>query len=119
MFSPTRARVMGKTGKLYRPETTLKHGEYTESRLCWVVAWADDCKILPREGLAEKGKLVTIPDSFCFIHNDVDLWDEYKDDPAFIGLTNYAEQYKCDIETKMVHEGSICAELEDLWKNKA
>ena len=101
MFSPTKPRKTGNLGLIYRPEQSLKHGEYTQSRFCWIVSWADDCKTLVRENLNEKGKVVAIPDSFCFIHNDVDLWDDFKDDPAFIGLKTYAEQYDCDIETKM------------------
>lgn len=116
LFSPVRSRVIGKTGVLFKAETHLKIGEYTETRLCWVADWANDCKTLVQENLSRKGAVVAIPDSFCYIHNDLDLWDDYKKDPAFAGLVKYAEKYKCDIETKMVHENSIAAEVEDTWK---
>ena len=112
MFSPTQEKKIGK-GVLWGNEKNLKHGEYTRCRPCWIFSWADDCKTLIQENLNKVGKLVLIPDSFCLIQNDINLWPEYEHRVEFAGLKDDCEKFSADVDTKMVHENSLIAEVLD------
>lgn len=82
-----------------------KNGSIGRWQELWVVAASPNCGFE-----YSKGVKVWVQDGFeLYDIDDLGLWDELKDDPAFASLKAFAEECEGDVITKLVAEGSIDA----------
>lgn len=90
---------------LYVPNSN--RGNMTRSEDIFVLSVADDCR-----DKWQKGQHLLISDAFELEPVDLDLWDKYKDDPAFEKLKKFNDEVQGKIVTTIVHELSILGEVE-------
>lgn len=88
---------------LYAPRATYK--AFSRAEDIWIIAAANDCD----QGPWVKGMHGVVSDAFELDPTDFDLWEQLKDDPAFVGLKEFAAGCEGEIQTKLVHEDSVLA----------
>jgi len=99
---PYRGKFQGST--LYQPKDIL--GSLSRAEDIWVLAWADDCQFTWHKGFHG-----LLDDGLELEPSNLDLWEEHKDDPEFAEMKQFVEEVEGIVETKIVHERSILAEV--------
>lgn len=95
-------------GGIYLARSSYK--AYSRAEDLWIIRAADDCD----QGPWTPGQHVLVSDAFELDPTDFDLWQQYQDDPKFAALKKFAEGYEGEIATKLVHEDSIMAVVDDI-----
>lgn len=98
-----RQKIAGSS--LYMPNAS--RGSYTRAEDFWVLNSADDCR-LPWP----KGTHGLVSDGFELEPINLELWEEYKSDPAFVELRSYEQELEGKVVTKLLHEDSVLALVE-------
>src|SRR5690242_4399268 len=99
---PKRLKFSGST--LFRPNEIT--GSLSRAEDIWVLSWADDCQFTWR-----KGYHGLIDDGFELEPVELDLWEEHQQDPEFESMRKFVEDCQGTVETKIIHEKSIMAEV--------
>lgn len=104
-----RSRMISHSG-LYLPNSS--RGILTRSEDVWILNAASDCRMK-----WTKGQHLLISDGFEFEPVDLDLWDNHFEDEAFHQLKKFSDDVCGKVQTMIVHEDSILAEVEgDLFQ---
>ena len=98
-----RQRMRTKSG-LYLGNSN--RGNFTRAEDVWVLRAAEDCRYPWL-----KAQHLLISDAFELEPVELGLWDKYKDDVEFDYLKKFAEDCAGNVETCIIHEESILAEV--------
>jgi len=101
---PVRERIEGSI--LYRGNA--KRDSFNRAEEVWVISSGPECQ----EPLPT-GTHCWINDSFELEPTDLNLWDDYKDDPVFTRLKSIVDNVLGVVKTSIISENSILAVDDD------